>query len=476
MATSNAVTASASGTSKAAGGSVSSTRAKVPLSIKIGYSFGIYGIGLVHTSFSVLLIFCYTDVFGIAPQDAGLIVFCGSAIDIICNLSVPWLTTQVRSRRGRYRPFLLYGGVFLGAAFAMMFAKPNLPVEQIFLYALVTHLLYRAAYAIVLTPHAALIGRISDDADERAAIGSVKAVGSNLGTLTAAYLGMGAVEWIGGSDPVRGFLWFGVIFGTLAGGAVVASGIFTREQASVGRDGTDTGNVLRALKAMFINDQLLLVLAATLIFFAGYTVLNGSIIYFFKYVRGDASEAKLAVLAIAVGGIIMPLFWNMMIERTGKMVIWLIGGAMVLAPLLLLLVTPDLPLAFVLLSYVIAGAGKSGVIMNYFAITADAVDYGHWRHGHRTEAYSFGMLAISNKVGTALGGATLGYLLAWSGFEPNVAQTPETVGDLRQIALLAPAILIAASCGVIAFFKVSAARHRSILLALREGAGTRSGS
>src|SRR5690349_14970124 len=67
----------ASRTARARGGDGAG---KVPLGIKIGYSFGIYGIGLVHTSFSVLLMFCYTDVFGIAPADAGLIILCGSAM------------------------------------------------------------------------------------------------------------------------------------------------------------------------------------------------------------------------------------------------------------------------------------------------------------------------------------------------------------------------------------------------------------
>lgn len=440
---------------------------RVSLGVKVAYSLGLYGIGMVHTSFSILLMFCYTDVFGIPAADAGMIIFFGSAIDIVCNLSVPWLTTRIRTRIGRYRPLLIIGGVFLAAAFASMFTKPALPASELFVYAFATHMFYRAAYAFVLTPHASLIGRITDDADERAAVGSYKAIGSNLGTLTAAYLGLGTVEWLSNGDPARGFMWFGLIFGTLAGVAIMASGVFTRESSEIGANSVDTGNPLHALRLMFANPQLVIVLVATLIFFCGYTVLNGSVLYFFKYVLDDATSAKWAILSIGIGGIFMPFVWNAIVAAVGKRGIWLIGSAMVVIPLLIVVTAPEMNFELLMALYVIIGAGKSGVIMNYFAVTADAVDYGDLKHGQRTEAYSFGMLAISNKVGTAIGGMLLGLALSWSGFVPNISQSTSTISDIARIACLLPAILVCLSCVVIFFFKISATYHRSVLEELR---------
>ena len=79
-------------------------------------------------------------------------------------------------------------------------------------------------------------------------------------------------------------------------------------------------------------------------------------------------------------------------------------------------------------------------------------------------------LSIGDKVGTAVGGATLGFLLTWVGFHANVDQSPDTIASIRGIACLVPALLVGLCCLVIAFFRVTAARHGQILAALRQRA------
>ena len=128
-----------------------------------------------------------------------------------------------------------------------------------------------------------------------------------------------------------------------------------------------------------------------------------------------------------------------------------------------LYVLQSAPLALILALYVALGAGKASVLMNYYSMTADAVDYGQWRLGRRVEAYSFGFLSLSSKLGLALGGGLMGFALSWAGFEANVAQTPETLARLRIAIFLVPAVAVAASGVAIAFFGVTNALHRRIV-------------
>src|SRR3546814_19484877 len=97
----------------------------------------------------------------------------------------------MRSKLGRYRPFLIYGAAPLGVTFGLLFIKPDLAPATVFAIAMIVHVCYRTAYAFIAVPHAGLIPRISTDAHERPSIGGVKAAAGGLGTFGGGYLGLG---------------------------------------------------------------------------------------------------------------------------------------------------------------------------------------------------------------------------------------------------------------------------------------------
>ena len=441
---------------------------KVPFLIKNAYGLGLYGIAIAQTGFTVLLLYCYTDVFGLTPGQAGTIIFFGSIIDIAVNLVIPWATAKTKSTLGRYRPYVIYGSLLFSLAFSAMFIKPVLPSGMIFVYAFAIHLIYRFSYGMILTPYSSLISRMSEDADERASIGSVKTSWSNLGVLTSAYLGLGLISWLGKGNQQLGFTWFAAIFGFVVFASVLISGIAVKERKVNNAIMVDeVSGLFPALALIWRNGQLVVALVATIFYFIGYICLNSSVIYFFKYVRLEPDLAKNAVLAAALGGILMPAAWTPIVRASSKAAVWTAGGLMIAVAGVLLSALTGLPLLGVLALYFLAGMGKSAIQINYFATIADAVDYGHWRQGRRAEAYSFGLLSIMNKVGYSLGGALMGIALTWSGFEANHAQTPETVARLRMIAGYLPASMMTISALVILGFRINAKRHRGIVDDLR---------
>jgi GPH family glycoside/pentoside/hexuronide:cation symporter len=443
--------------------------------MKAGYAAGIFGISASTTTTGLLLLFCYTDVFGIAPAAAGFVIFLGTSADIVGSLLVPWLTSRCRSRLGRYRPFLIWGGIPLGVFLAALFIKPDLPHAWLYPYVIVIHLLYRASYALVLMPHASLISRLSDDADERASIGSVKAIGSNLAMLVVAAFGMSFVERLKGNDAIHGFSIFGILFGLLVAAAVITSGVSTRERVKIISPLEDTSAILRALSLMARNRQLVIAFLSTIVFFVGYVFVNGGIVYYFKYVIGNQAGAKYAALGISLGGILFPPLWAMLVHKTSKAMVWAAGCLSLAGAFVLLYFAGPQPLPILFLLYVIAGAGKCAVIMNYFAIIADAIDYGHWRQGARVEAYSFGFLALMTKIGESSGAALLGVLLGWTGFGANQTPSPETVERLRAVTCLGAVAVLIVSAGIMLLFRVNANVHREALDGIHRQRGFSSG-
>ena len=408
---------------------------------------------------------------GFAPATAGLLMVVGGLTDCVANLVAAAAATKSWSRLGRYRPFLIYGAAPLGVSFGLLFVKPDLGPEMLLAFALTIHIIYRTAYAFIAVPHAGLITRLSLDAGERASIGGVKAAAGGLGTLCAGYLGLGMITWLGGADEQLGFVWFAVILGALTVVSVLVSGLVTRERVGGMALDADSASLLVALRYAFRNRALMAILIANVLFFVGYAFLYGGAAYFFKYLYLDPASTKSGVLAAAIGAIVFPPLWVAIARRFSKRITWLAGSALLTVAFVGLYALQSAPLALILALYVALGAGKASVLMNYYSMTADAVDYGQWRLGRRVEAYSFGFLSLSSKLGLALGGGLMGFALSWAGFEANVAQTPETLARLRVAIFLVPALAVAASGVAIAFFGVTNAMHRRIVADLAN-AGT----
>jgi GPH family glycoside/pentoside/hexuronide:cation symporter len=445
---------------------VRTDQARVPVGVKLGYSAGLFGISMVQTSVSVLLLYFYTDFLHIPPALAGGIISAGTFVDAASNIGTAWIATHHRSRLGKYRPFLIYIALPLTLSFAAMFLRPPLSMSALYGYVILTHAIYRICYAFTLMPHASLIGRLSSDANERAGIGSWKAIANNLGLMSAAYFGISTIERLGGADPLRGFAIFGIVFGAIAGISVFISGWTTRERVEDGPGDVDTAAVGAALRLCVRNDQLLVVLASTLLFFIAYVLMNSGVVYFFKYIVGNAGTAKYAVLAIGVGGIVFPPLWSQLIYRTSKAFAWALGCGLICAAFLVMYGFGFVATVALLCVYLTAGAGKSAVILNYYAIVADAIDYGHWRQGAKAEAYGFGLLSLTNKVGSALGSGLLGVLLQWSGLVVGATQSANVVARLWMVTCLAPAAIMALSGATVLLFRITATRHAEIRAAL----------
>jgi glycoside/pentoside/hexuronide:cation symporter, GPH family len=70
------------------------------------------------------------------------------------------------------------------------------------------------------------------------------------------------------------------------------------------------------------------------------------------------------------------------------------------------------------------------IIPYLFSAVADTVDYGiqRWGKGAMAMSYSGHLLAL--KIGIAMGGALSGWILAYVGYQPNVAQTETALSGI----------------------------------------------
>lgn len=435
---------------------------------RLGYAIGIYGVFLAWMTVALYLLYFYTDVMGLSLAHAGLIFLIASMWDAVTDPLMGWLIERGRSRWGKYRPYLLFAAVPFAASFAALYYVPDLEGNNLFLWALVLHIVFRTCYTAVYIPYTSLIAQLSDNADERASIAGVKSVFISLAALSVSFLGLPAVSYFGGADEARGFLRLALVCASLGVAALWLCFLFTRERNTSATISPPIVKPAEMLKALVDNRAFLLIFIGVILFTGCYTILNKTIVYVFKYDLGDRDAARWALSAIALAGILSPAIWVLITHWTSKKAVWIIGCLLASAGLVTIYLADVRQLVPLVGLLFISGLGIHAFLMTFFAMVADTVDYEEWRTGWRVEAPLFGLVSLANKTSLAVGTWALAGLLGSVGFVPNVDQSPETLQGLRKIMTLVPIIGFLASAAIIAFFPFNTGQHADMIREIRQ--------
>lgn len=435
---------------------------------KIGYATGIYGVFLAWMMVGLYLLYFYTDVMGLTPTQAGLVFFFASMWDAVTDPLMGWLIEKTRTRWGKYRPYLLIAAIPFTASFAAVFYVPDLTGQSLFVWALILHIVFRTFYTAIYIPYTGLIARLSTDADERSSIAGVKSVFISLASLSISFLGLPAVSYFGGEQEAVGFLRVALICASLGIVSLWTCFFVTREKAPdddpVSRP-VSLGEMLRALSS---NRAFVLIFFGVLMFTGCYTIMNKTIVYVFKYDIGDRDAARWALSAIALAGILSPAIWVAVTHRTSKKFVWIVGCVLASAGLLTIYLAEVRAVVPLVGLFFVSGFGIHAFLMTFYAMVADAADYGEWKTGERIEAPLFGLVSLANKTSLAVGTWALAVMLENVGFVANADQGAETLSGMRKIMTLVPIVGFLGSAAVIVFFPFSTSQHQDMVRELAD--------
>ena len=449
----------------------------VPLSgaRKAGYGVGIYGIFVAWMMTAITLMNFYTEILGLSAQQAGMIFFIAAFWDAFTDPVMGWINDRVQTRWGRYRPWLLFAAVPFAASFAAMFWKPQLgTAADMFLWALVLHLVFRTFYTAVYMPYTAMIARLSTNGRERSSLAGVKNIFTSAAALTISFLIFDAIEYFGrGAAPeeadAQGFWMVAVIIACTAVLALWLCFFFTKEPPLSDREIAEKKSGQKAtstdIKSLLSNRAFWLVFFAVIAFTGCYTIINKAIVYYSQWNLGDRTLAKYSLTAIGLAGIVSPFFWVPISRARGKATTWILGCLLASAALATIYFAGDMSIAVRTALFFLTGCGIHAVLMTFYAALADAADFGEWKSGTRVEAPLFGMVSFANKISLGIGAWALGVGLESAGYVGSMqatAQTPETLEAIRMWMTLVPISGILLSAVIIYFWPVGNKLHAEI--------------
>ncbi|MCC6231857.1 MAG: MFS transporter [Verrucomicrobiales bacterium] len=431
---------------------------------KFAYGLGDMASNIVYQAVINVLMYFYTDVYGIEAAAAGTLMIVVRLFDAITDPIMGAVADRTRTRWGRYRPWLMWGAIPYGVLAAAAFITPDVSVGAKLVYAYITYALLMTAYTVVNIPYSALAGTLTPDQDERSGLQSwrfgMAMVGGFLVTVSiwplSRLLG-------GGGRPQDLQLGFPFAVGLLAlVGVVALFGCFawTRERTYPGESEVNGGSrkvgVGEDLRAMFRNRQWVIIsLAMFVIQIRG--GLQGNVKpYFIKYyIQHDltgvwgvtenfmALYMGLTMLA-GVAGVVVAnrLFQGLGWCKVAVMKAALIGS---LVPNGLLLLVPRPWWEVSLLLIMLGNFCHMMFLPLLFASVPDTVDYGLRTLGKGALALYFAGQLFALKMGISVGGGLSGRILGMFGYRPNVEQTEGSLLGIKIAfagAPLAAALLV----------------------------------
>ena len=160
-----------------------------------------------------------------------------------------------------------------------------------------------------------------------------------------------------------------------------------------------------------------------------------------------------------------------MVERFGKKLVLIMAmSAMAVVGVWLFFMPPDL--IVVGLSFFIFGFFQNCGMSLLFAFEADAVEYGEYKTGKRTEGATYAIYSFFRKVSQAVAGAVAGYALAAGGFVARAPEQPESaLTAIRAVVGLGPAIFGIVGILIFLAYPLTDQRFREIVAELQRRQG-----
>ncbi|MDG1733203.1 MAG: MFS transporter [Thalassotalea sp.] len=419
----------------------------------VGYACGDVASNFYWRVFDVFLFIFYTDVFGLSAGAVGTMMLVTRLIDAFSDPLMGALADRTKTRWGKFRPYLLWGIIPIVAAGVLTFTVPDLDDSGKLVWAYATYIFMMLAYTFINVPYGALLGVITGNSQQRTLLTSFRFIGAFSGGSLVAYLTPELVQWYGGDNEVLGWQLTMLTYGLVAGLLFFISFASTTER--IQPISTKSTPVKQDIKDLFANKPWLILFCLALIIMMTITLRGSSGTFYFKYFveREDliGSFSLAYMLSLGVGAACTPLMTKFFDKR--KLLFILMCCVTVLSTVFYFVDSDQLWLIFGLQIGIGFCLGPKSPLV--FSMYADTADYSEWQTGRRATAMIFSAAAFAQKLGGALAGAMMGWVLASLGYIANQAQSLDSQNGIVLLMTLLPAVFALISVFIIRLYPLA---------------------
>lgn len=436
---------------------------KLTKSETIGYASGNFAKSLQWNTIGYLLLFYFTDIVGLSPSFAGLIILISLLWDGITDPPIAYLTDRYRHKFSSYQQLLLIGAPICAASFILMFYLPDITRGAQITYVILAALFFRTCYSLIDIPHNALLSNLTQDSRERTTLSAYRFFFSASASLALAF----------SINPLMANLKTGngrnfFILALILSGVYILNILYCalstwniprlhRRRQGPPRD------VKTALKMLASNKPLIVILAmvaCTGILLPTFIKLA---VFYAKVNLNGAINSSTLLIGLAIGQILSMPIWSKVARKTEKKNTAYIAFIGIILTCTLFIAFPTQEIMVATLYFFLFGFFSGGVTMLNWALIPDTIEYGEKKFGARNEALTFGIFLFVVKAADGLNMGLIGLSLDIIGYTPDMMSPSLIASKLNLIMCLMPLLGAVLGIVIISFYSLTHEAHSKLV-------------
>ncbi len=434
----------------------------------IGYAMGDAAGCLVFSLVTNLLQKFYTDVLYLSPLFIMFMFIAARVWDAVNDPIMGRICDTVKpAASGRYRRWFRIIAVPLALSSILMFIKwPCLDGEVntvgTCIYATVTYLLFGMCYTVLQIPYGSLASVVTTDAGERNRLSVFRSIGATVGSipvlLIASFAYAKRVDEAGNyvigengriiTDMQAAPVLTGVIIMSVCSMIMLFLTYRLNKERVVAKPAPrEKGAAMKAVKRLVSNRAFMAVSLAAMLLLAGQMFTQSFYLYLFNDYF-NANWMNMASQACTYAPMLVLMFlMPKMARKIGKKEVCAVGTLLAsLSNLVLFFLRGQDPSSLIYLFLIVcavSGFGLTTLVMQLWAMIADAIDDIEVRTGSRDDGTAYSFFNFFRKLGQVIAAICVnGALLGMNyKYEKGAVQTLENLKVMYDMATIIPAVL-----------------------------------
>ncbi|MDR3340396.1 MAG: MFS transporter [Candidatus Symbiothrix sp.] len=467
----------------------------VALKEKIGYGFGDMASSMFWKIFGMYLLFFYTKVFGISPAAAGTMFMLVRIFDAVNDPLMGIIADRTHTRWGKYRPYLLWFAIPFALVGITTFYTPHLDETGRLIYAYITYTLMMVVYTTVNVPYASLLGVMSANPKQRNTLSSYRMFFAFIGSFITFMLLQPLVDFFAAvfdsdanlmetmdatsiSRSPTGWVLAVAVIGVICAGLFFLCFKLTRERVKpVDEEKNKNTSVKEDIKNLFRNTPWWILMVSGIGALLFNAIRDGvALFYFADYIQVNYkmpySGWTMATVYLLIGqaaNMIGVALAAPLSNRFGKKQTYMVALSLAAGfSAVFFILTPD-DILWILLLQILVSVCAGYVLPLLWSMYADIVDHQELKTNRRATGLIFSSSSMSQKIGSAVGVALTGWLLAAFGYYQDAAvQTGSAILGVRLMMSWLPAASCVLAIVAMIFYPLSEKKVKKITAELEK--------
>ena len=417
----------------------------------VGYTLVDFANNLAFCVMSSYLTLYCTDILGMSGAVISAILIIARIWDAVNDPMMGFLAQRRKpGKNGKYKPFILWGGIPLSLTAVLVFTKVSDSVAFNTAWVAVFYIAYGMLYTVLLVPYGSLASVMTNRENERSILSICRSIGAGIGNLPTFIFPIVVMSaGTGGNQMDETRLFWAMVVIAVAMCMIYAVSYKCIDERVLVDTTRQKTKVLTVLKHIFKDRAFIVMSLLGCLLMAVQMYTNTVNRYLVQdYFQNSSMNTVYMVVSYAPMVIMMP-FVNVLIKKFGKKEICVAGLAVsTVASFLtyILKVGMDNVWLFIILA-VFVNIGIGFLTLEGWAMAADIIDHQEWVTGRREEASNYAIFTFMRKVGQARA-ALAPWFVSLAGYDSSKAGTGVSQGEtvlsgMYDIATLVPVVLFA---------------------------------